>query len=56
MEVIDYNQLVFLLLCFILDNLLLIQETMVWAETSGQPLKYFPKTRFFQNIRHEHFH
>ena len=38
MEVISPDQLTFLPLRFILDNLLIMQETMAWAEASNQPL------------------
>ena len=38
MEVISPDQSAFLPLRFILDNLLITQETMTWAESSNQPL------------------
>ena len=38
MEVISPDQSAFLPLRFILDNLLVTQETMAWAESSNQPL------------------
>jgi hypothetical protein len=38
MDVISPDQSAFLPLRFILDNILLTQETMAWAEHSGQPL------------------
>ena len=38
MEVISPDQSAFLPLRFILDNLLITQETMAWAESSNQPL------------------
>lgn len=40
MEVISLEKSVFLPLRFILDNLLLTQETMAWAEHSHQPLLF----------------
>ena len=38
MDVISPDQLAFLPLRFILDNLLITQETMAWEESSNQPL------------------
>ena len=38
MDVISPDQSAFLPLRFILDNLLITQETMAWAESSNQPL------------------
>ena len=38
MDVISLDQSTFLPLKFILDNLLITQETMAWAESSNQPL------------------
>ena len=38
MDVISPDQSAFLSLRFILDNLLITQETMAWAESSSQPL------------------
>ncbi len=38
MKIIDNNQTTTLLLWFILDNVLLINETFNWAKKSNQPL------------------
>jgi hypothetical protein len=38
MEIISFDQSAFLPLRFILDNILLMHETMEWAAHSGQPL------------------
>jgi hypothetical protein len=38
MDIISPNQSAFLPMQFILDNLLLTQETLAWVEYSGQPL------------------
>lgn len=40
MEVINFDQSAFLPMRFILDNLLLTQETMAWAEQSNQALLF----------------
>jgi hypothetical protein len=37
-NVIDPDQIAFLPLCFILDNVVLIHEVMDWAQQSHQPL------------------
>lgn len=37
MEVISLEQLAFLPLSFILNNIVLVQETLHWAKTSKQP-------------------
>ena len=45
-DVINPEQTTFLLLRFILDNIVLIQETLHWAKASKQPL-IFLKLDFF---------
>ena len=45
-DVISPEQMTFLLLRFILDNIVLIQETFHWAKASKQPL-IFLKLDFF---------
>jgi hypothetical protein len=40
MEVVDTNQTTFLLMMYILDNVLLMQETIDWARQSNQPLVF----------------
>ena len=40
MDIISPDQLAFLSLKFILNNIFLTQETMSWAEQSSQPLLF----------------
>jgi hypothetical protein len=41
MEVVDTDPIAFLSMRYILDNVLLVQETIDWVQQSNQPLVFF---------------
>ncbi len=44
MEVVDADQTAFMPLCYILDNVLLVQETLDWAKCSNQPIVFLKQS------------
>ena len=48
-NIINPEQITFLPLCFILDNIVLTPEALHWARTSRQPIVFF-LTRFLSKV------